>query len=146
MTTSHVPALFALLIALLTLGPPSAGQSLTGNTDQSYEDRNQVEPQPLKLPAVEGIAIDPAAAPVSQAQVLLFTSQKHRLVAKTHTDADGRFELRNVRSGHYRLVVKSEGFCPANVPINLRSGKADKKLVLHMRMGEIDVCSYGDLE
>jgi hypothetical protein len=54
------------------------------------------------------------------------------LLAKTHTDADGRFALRNIRSGNYRLVVKSEGFCPANVPIDVRPEKADKKMVLHM--------------
>ena len=49
--------------------------------------------------------------------------------------------------GNYRLIVKADGLCPANVPILVRHRRKEKtRLMMHMKPAGIDSCSYGDLE
>jgi hypothetical protein len=112
--------------------------------DDSYTDRNQIDPAPIKLSRVMGIAKDPQGVAIPGVRVLLFTDPDHKLVATTTTDEKGFFALEQVSQGRYRLVTKS-AFCSANVPIKVqRSG--NKQLHLHMVVGGIDACSYGDLK
>jgi len=99
---------------------------------------------PLHLSRVVGAAIDPAGAPVSKACVYLFTGKAHHLLASTEVDSDGKFLLQNIKAGSYRLVVASAGFCTANIPLIVADRATHKRLAVHMKLGEIDVCSYGD--
>jgi hypothetical protein len=112
----------------------------------TYEDRNQIDYGPLKLSVVKGVAIDPTGAPTQHALVLLFTNKTHKLKSKTEADEDGRFKLSKIADGHYRLVVKSPGFCTANVPLLVKARSGSKGLVLHMKPGGIDSCSYGAIK
>ena len=140
---------FAVLLcfAYLTLVLPITGQSRSGcSNEEAYENRNQIDYGPLKVSAVGGIATDPSKVPVPNACVLLFTERSHHLVSKTATDGDGLFNLARIKNGRYRLVVKAPGFCSANVPIVVGARAGRKRLALHMKMGEIDSCSYGDLK
>ena len=133
--------------AWLALVLPIAAQSRSGcSNEEAYENHNQIDYGPLKVSGVGGVAIDPSDAPVSKACVLLFTERGHHLVSKTATDGDGHFNLAKVKNGRYRLVVKAYGFCSANAPITVRIGAGDNRLVLHMKMGGVDSCSYGDLK
>ena len=119
------------IFALLLFIPYAPAQS-TGHANDAYEDRNQIDPPSLKISEVKGRAVDPDKVPIPQAQVLLFTGREHILLAKTSTDAAGKFAFHNVRHGTYRLVLKSPGFCPANVPIVVEVWKRRRTVVLHM--------------
>lgn len=135
--------LLPLLAVFLQAAPQSRDN--TANED-TYENHNQVDYGPLKVSVIVGVAIDMAEGPVPHARVLVFTDRRHALIAHTKTDADGKFGLPQVGNGNYRLVVKSYGFCSANVPIIVQTDLKAKRLVIHMKMGEVDACSYGDFK
>ncbi|SRR5712691_4252002 len=136
-----------LCFAYLALVLPITAQSRSGcSNEEAYENHNQVDYGPLKVSGVGGIAADTFDAPVPNACVLLFTERSHHLVSKTATDGDGHFNLAKIKNGRYRLVVKAYGFCSANVPIVVRTEAGGSQLVLHMKMGGVDSCSYGDLK
>jgi hypothetical protein len=90
---------------------------------------------------------------ISDALIGLFTEEGHRLVTSVEADRDGRFKLRPVPAGRYRLVVRDPTclLCIANVPLRVlppsRAGKLRRDiLIIHMRAGGIDDCSYGDFK
>jgi hypothetical protein len=90
---------------------------------------------------------------IGEALVGLFTEEGHRLVASTEADSEGRFKLRAVPAGRYRLVVRDPTclLCVANVPLKVIHGRGGVNyrrgaLVIHMRPGGIDDCSYGELK
>jgi hypothetical protein len=135
-----------LYFAFLVVTFPAAWASGSDcSKEETYENHNQVDYGPLRVSKVQGVATDPSDAPVPHACVLLFTERNHNLVFKTETDDHGQFDLAKIKSGSYRLVVKAYGFCSANVPIIVRAGAGAKRLMLHMKMGEVDACSYGAL-
>lgn len=109
------------------------------------ENHNQVDYGPLKVGIVSGNVIDGVNAPVIGACVLLFNEQNHELVIKTVADAKGRFRLANVAAGRYRLLIKVEGLCTANVPIVLGPTAEKKAITVHMKPRGVDDCSYGEL-
>jgi hypothetical protein len=112
--------------------------------DDSYVDKNQVEPEVLKVSRVAGVARNSQGTPIQGVEILLFTEQGHKLMAAAVTDKEGEFFLEEVPPGRYRLVAKSL-FCPANIPIWVRrSGKKD--LFLHLIPNGMDSCSYGTLK
>jgi uncharacterized surface anchored protein len=136
-----------LCFTCITFLSPGDAQSRSSSCSKvDYENHNQVDYGPLKMAVINGNAIDPSGAPVPNACVLLFTERGHNLVSKMETDNDGQFKLNKIRKGHYRLVVKASGFCSANVPIIVTSEAEAKRLAVHMKMGEVDSCSYGDLK
>jgi hypothetical protein len=51
--------------------------------------------------------------------------------------------LQHIKAGSYRLVAIAYGFYTANVPLIITDSTPHKRLVLHMKMAEIDVCSFG---
>ena len=130
-------------VLFLALAAPSLCAQDAGK-DDSYLDKNQVDPPALKISRVAGVAKDSQGVAIPSVQILLFTEQDHKLMATAVTDKEGEFFLEDVPEGRYRLVAKSI-FCPANVPIWVRrTGK--KYLYLHMVVGGIDTCSYGTLK
>lgn len=97
--------------------------------------------------AVFGIAQDKDKVLVPNVCLGLFTEREHRLVESAVTDQEGRFNFGQVNPGRYRLVAKYEGFCTANVPVQIMRISSKLKprrnlLVLHMQLAEIDSCSY----
>ena len=116
-----------------------------------YENHNQIDYGPLKVHAVKGrsfIQIGTQKQPgVAGACFVLFTEKEHKFVASANADSTGRFELKNVPSGRYRLIARAVGFCTANVPLDVvkSSGTNKKEILVHFRPAGIDTCSYGEL-
>ena len=113
----------------------------------TYESRNQVDPKPLKLAAINGLAIDEGGSSIHKACIGLFSETEHRLIASAETSEDGKFLFDKIPHGRYRLVAKHPLLCTANVPlvIGSRPFRSKKQLVLHMKVSGIDTCSYGDM-
>ena len=116
-----------------------------------YVSRNQVDPPKISLRRVEGRAVDSNGVAVGYICIALFTEKEHRFVAQTVADKNGYFRFGKISKGNYRLVarVNYDYLCPVNVRIRragfLRGGFFRKtRLVLHLRVAAIDVCSYAD--
>jgi hypothetical protein len=122
-----------------------AGWSQTGPVDAgAYVDENQPDPAPLKLRDLEGSVRGLGGDGMQGAAVSLFTDEGHALVAMVLSDKDGKFHFNKVDKGYYRIVVKVQGLCPANVPVVLEGSLfAHRKMVVTMRPKDIDTCSYG---
>jgi Carboxypeptidase regulatory-like domain len=117
-----------------------------------YENHNQVDYEPLKVRAVQGtgaVEADDKTQPgkiVPGACLSLFTEKEHKLVASSTADSKGRFHFAAVPVGGYRLVARSDGFCTANIPLEVvKSSPRKSKIVVRFRPAGIDTCSYGEL-
>jgi Carboxypeptidase regulatory-like domain len=153
MTKLHSNLVF-LGLALLAAAPCIAAQKEDAPCPSStlYENHNQVDYGPLKVRAVRGMGIvevgdktQPGTV-VPRACLSLFTEKDHKLVASVTADSEGRFQFDAVSSGRYRLVARAEGFCTANVPLDIvKSSRGKTKIVVHFRPAGIDTCSYGEL-
>lgn len=140
-----------LVLLILLTSPPFLPPSSVAAQEYAYEDHNQVTPRPLAVCRVGGRAIDPSGNAVPNVRLGLFQGSEPRLVQVIVADSKGCFNLPGVPAGEYRLVVKYEGFCPANVPIVVPhcspcQGEPKENLVIHMNVYATDGCSYGTLE
>jgi hypothetical protein len=112
-----------------------------------YAHRNQVDPPVLTLNVVQGRTIDNRSDPVPEVCVALFTETSHRFVTQVSVYSDGDFKFGAVPPGRYRLVARVpryDYFCPVNARILIRRSRNRSRLVLHMVMPAIDVCSWAD--
>ena len=117
----------------------------------SYENHNQTDYGPLKVAAITG-ANDVQDGTEKQpgvpgACLVLFTDKDHELVMSVKVDADGRFELKDVPPGRYRLIARAEGFCTANIPIEVVKPSRNRKseILVHFRPAGIDTCSFAEV-
>ena len=128
---------------------PQVSNSSTCST--TYENHNQIDYGPLKVVVVQGasdIQVGTQKQPgVPGACFVLFTEKDHKLVASVESDADGRFDLKDVAPGRYRLLALAEGFCTANIPLEVVKSSRDRKaeIQVHFRPTGIDTCSYAEL-
>jgi hypothetical protein len=124
-----------------------AEEQTTCDSPMSYESHNQIDPKPLRLKTIRGLAIDEQGVAVWNLCLGLFAEKDRKLIVSIRAGEDGRFDLKDIPPGEYRLVAKSPGFCTANVPLRVgsRSSRSKTELVLHMNVTGIDKCSYGDL-
>jgi len=90
--------------------------------------------------------------PMEDFCVILFREKDEKLVTHTKTSFKGRFELRNIPDGDYRLVVKSTdehnfGLTVASIPLKIES-KANKKKSILVRMVPLRMhsCSYAEIQ
>ncbi len=117
----------------------------------AYENHNQIDYGPLKVEVIQGasdIRVGTQKQPgVPGACLVLFTEKDHKFVTSVKADADGRFELKGVAPGRYRLLARAEGFCTANIPIEVVRTSHSRKteILVHFRPAGIDTCSYGEL-
>ena len=112
-------------------------------SEMTYENRNQVDYGPLRIHHRNGIVIDPDGVRIPSACMGIFSEADHRLVSSTHSNKKGDFEIRNLPDGNYRLVAKYDGFCAANARINVTAVKRKTgRLIVHVRPGGVDDCSY----
>ncbi len=149
----HIVSVF-LGLSVLAAAPCMAQQKGESPCPSStvYENHNQVDYGPLKVRAVLGegvVEIGYKTQPgktVPGACLSLFTEKEHKLVASITADSEGRFHFAAVPVGRYRLVARADGFCTANIPIELvKSSRRKTKIVVHFRPAGIDTCSYGEL-
>lgn len=133
---------------LLTLGPAAlsheAGEVCKGLT---YENRNQTDYGPLRVPVIRGIATDAQGVAVPKVCLGIFTEPDHKLISSTETDNVGRFEFKDISKGNYRLVAKYDGFSPANAKLRVETHSQNKKpLTVQMRFAGLDTTSFVELK
>ena len=140
-----VPLLW--VFAACSLLPCSAQPSSIDCSEMTYENRNQTDYGPLVVSRVSGTANDNGGVAVPGICIGVFTTEDHRLVASVRTDAQGRFEIKGVSRGDYRLVAKCEGFCSGNAKIRVvSSSRSKKRLQVKMRFAGIDTCSFFEVK
>ena len=118
------------------------------STSMSYESHNQVDPKPLKVHSINGVARDDEGNVVPSVMVGIFTEKDHKLIETTETSNKGEFVFKYGSPGRYRVVAKHPAFCTANVPVIISgngAGHPHRILELHMKVGGIDTCSFGSL-
>jgi hypothetical protein len=116
----------------------------SGGGSMAYENHNQTDYKALALRTVTGKIHDEQGVPIPKVSLGLFTEKDHKLVTVAESAADGTFKFAGVAPGMYRLVAKYDGFCSANVPIEVsRHASASRGVDLHMKPAGLDTCSYG---
>lgn len=137
-----------LIFAAALLAEPSFAQQKGDSSPcmVDYENHNQIDYGPLIVRDVKGTITDPQQGAVPKVCVGLFTESDHKLLASTESDADGRFSLQSVPPGWYRLVVKADPLCAANVPLKVVKQQKKKQILrVHMKPRGLDSCSYADV-
>jgi hypothetical protein len=136
---------------------PCLAQQNNAECSTVYENHNQIDYGPLKVAFIEGTSAIQVGPPVKGAAesgesgvpgacFVLFTEKDHKLVTSVKADSKGRFELRDVGPGRYRLVARAEGFCTANIPLEVvKSSGRPAEIRVYFRFPGIDVCSTGEL-
>src|SRR5213595_3955189 len=123
-----------LIVAAALLAAPSFAQQKGAASPcvAEYENHNQIDYGPLVVQDVKGTIIDPQQVAVPKLCVGIFTEKDHKLVATTESDADGKFSLQSVSPGQYRLVVKGDPLCAANIPLRVvKRQKTKHALLVH---------------
>jgi hypothetical protein len=116
-----------------------------------YENHNQTDYGPLKVLAVEGtstVQVGTEEQPaIPGACFVLFTEEDHKPVTSVKASSDGRFQLKDVEPGRYRLIARADGFCTANIPLEVvrASDREKEEILVHFLPRGIDTCSYGEL-
>jgi hypothetical protein len=136
-----------IFAAVLLAAPSFAAQQKEDSSPctAEYENHNQIDYGPLAVQEVKGTITDPQQVAVPKVCVGIFTEKGHKLVATTESDADGKFSLQSLPPGPYRLVVKADPLCAANVPLQVvKHQKKRQVLQVHMKPRGLDTCSYGE--
>jgi hypothetical protein len=130
------------LMGFISAAPARGGQ--VPATVPVYVNENSTDPPPLKLSGVDGTVRGLGGDAMSRASVSLFSEVGHTLLGTVVSDRDGKFRFEKVEKGLYRVVVKVEGLCTANIPVKVESSLlAHRRLEVTMRPKDIDTCSYG---
>jgi hypothetical protein len=134
-----------LIFAVALLAEPSFAQQKGDSSPCMAEYENQIDYGPLIIQKVKGTITDPQQGAFPKVCVGIFTEKDHKLVATTESDADGKFSLQSVPPGRYRLVVKADPLCAANVPLQVVKSQQKKQVLhVHMKPRGLDSCSYGE--
>jgi len=137
-----------ILFVWLFSAPSFAGQPQQDSSScaTEYENHNQIDYGPLVVQEVKGMVVDPEQDPIREVCVSIFTEKDHKLVATGKSDADGKFNLQDIAPGRYRLIVKADPLCAANVPVRvIKHQKKKQTLKVHMKPRGLDACSYGEV-
>jgi hypothetical protein len=147
-----ITVLFASF-ALFTSSQPVKQARGSCDSTMSYVNHNQLDPPALLFSVLSGKIFDGIGEgkqaknmdPVPEACIGLFTEQEHKLVMSTISDKKGYFKFGLAPKGRYRLIVKAEGLCTANIPLLIIGEKQfrTKQLIVNMRIRTTDGCSYG---
>jgi hypothetical protein len=141
-------------LALLAVIPSMAAEKGDDPCPSStvYENHNQVDYGPLKVRAVMGTGVVQTGDKTQPGKTIpgaclsLFTERDHKFLASVAADSEGQFQFDAVPPGRYRLVARADGFCIANIPLEVsRSSRKKAEILVHFRPAGIDTCSYGDL-
>jgi len=145
-----------LAFALLMMGASAQEPARSCGPQIPYENHNQVDPRPLTFRELKGRVLsevgEPAKeiGPVPGACLGLFSEEGHRLITTATANEEGNFQFGSLATGRYRLVVRANGLCVANIPLQIAAPKSgsrklkNNQLVVHMRPAGIDSCSYAD--
>jgi len=113
------------------------------NSQVQFVDHNQVD-YAVKVRSIRGKVIDSYGTEIPRACVALFNNNHSRLLKAFEVGEKGEFAVRSIKSGDYWLVVidPQNAFCPASARIKLRRMTNRSRLVVNMRTGGIDSCSF----
>lgn len=137
----------AVVFCCLSFSFVATGQAIqTACKDMRYESRNQIGYGPLRVRAVRGAATDAQRTPIPKSCIGVFREEDHKLIAATETDDRGRFDLKGVPDGDYRLVAKYDGFSIANAQLRIGRAGSKKTLAVQMRPAGIDTGSFVELK
>jgi hypothetical protein len=145
-----LPVITIFLLLVTNAHVAAAKNQSPANCSTSYENHNQIDYGPLKVQVVQGFS-DMGTGSQTEAAVFgtcfaLFTEKDHQLVATVSGDPQGRFEMKDVKPGRYRLVARVEGFCAANIPLEVvRNTRRKARILVHFRPTAVDTCSYGEI-
>jgi hypothetical protein len=139
-------ALVVVIAALCGASSFAAQEQTTSSPCMAeYENHNQIDYGPLVVREVRGTVSDPQQTAMPKVCLTVFTEKDHKSVATTETDANGRFSFQSVPPGRYRLIVKADALCTANIPLHVVSRlKRKQVLQVHMKPRGLDTCSYGE--
>ncbi|MDR3746305.1 MAG: carboxypeptidase regulatory-like domain-containing protein [Acidobacteriaceae bacterium] len=123
---------------------PAPASATQPQAASAYVDENTNTPAPLKMRELAGRVRDLGGTGIPRASISLFAEDGHALIATVLSDRSGEFRFGKIDKGLYRVVVRVEGLCPANIPVNLESSLLAKhKLEITMQAKGLDTCSYG---
>jgi hypothetical protein len=140
----------AFLAVLITCHGVSVAQQkkTTCLCDVKYENYNFIEPEALTVCDLKGQVTNQKSAHIPQACLGVYTEAERKLIASTTSDENGNYKFDKIRPGQYRLIVFSNGYCTANAKIIIASTCLSsikyKSVYVHMRVREIDTCSYAN--
>jgi hypothetical protein len=138
--TAILPSALCLTF-LISAGCAASAQ--TPDANSAYVNKNPAEPKPIKVSAVDGVVRDPEKITLPNASILLFAEQGKALIETVKSDGRGHFAFGKIPPGHYRLVAKVPGLCPANIPIEVETSVlAHRRIEFVMQPQGIDICSY----
>jgi hypothetical protein len=141
---------FGIAVLLLSQACLAQGNASPSSCSTEYENHNQIDYGPLKVAIIEGSSViqvgdqrQPGGVP--GACLVLFTEKDHKLLMSVTADSEGRFSLKDIIPGHYRLVARAQGLCTANIPIEVVKSSHRRKLKIVFRPTGVDSCSYGEI-
>lgn len=132
-------------VAVLAEAPLAQQTAATSSCMVEYENHNQIDYGPLIVRQVKGRITEQQQTAVPNVCVGIFAEQQHKLIATTESDSDGNFSIQRVPPGRYRLIVKADPLCAANVPLKVVNHQRRKRILqIHMKPRGLDSCSYGE--
>jgi outer membrane receptor protein involved in Fe transport len=84
---------------------------------------------------LKGTVFDPGGSAVAGARVTLLRSSAP--LAESETDAQGRFEFRNLAAGAYSIVANAPGFSASETQVELRAA-ASERVDLHLALSAVE--------
>lgn len=136
---------YVALVGVLFFVATAVSAQESGDGDCSkitYENRNQIDPPAIKARALYARVIDQNDVAFSSGCVGIFREGDKKLIKMIEVSKSGRFSLKGLPNGSYRLMVKIPGFCPANSRLILRRSLGRKSVVVHMIVGGMHCPSY----
>lgn len=112
----------------------------------TYHDRNQIDYGPVRVAEVRGVTLDPQGVAIPDVCIGVFAEGDHKLVAVAKTESRGRFALKHIMTGDYRLIASYEAFSPANAKIRIGRSRRRKDLIVRMRFPGLDTGSFVELK
>jgi hypothetical protein len=133
----------ACVAILLSVPLLAQGGSIVCDSTVQFVDRNMVD-YTVKVRAMRGKVVDIDGWGVSRACLVLFNSDHSKLLRTFEASDNGEFTANGIKSGDYWLVVRDSqhAFCPASARLKLRRMTNRSRLVVNMRAGGIDSCSF----
>ncbi len=124
---------------------PANSHAASSRCATEYENHNQIDHGPLVVQEVRGTVSDPHQGAIAKACLIIFTEKNHKSLVTAETDVDGHFSFQGIPPGRYRLVVKADPLCAANIPLRVVSHLKRKQILkVHMEPRGLDTCSYSE--
>jgi hypothetical protein len=92
----------------------------SGNIAKEVTRKVRIVQNPTKMELTGIVTNQDTAAAIENAKVSLYDFG-HTLIAETTTDNSGRYSIKNITLGNYKLVVENEKYSTKNIDVNISS-------------------------